>query len=130
MVRARSSPGEWIAAASASTPMWGTAVRWLTQTGGHRRGKRGGCALDWSGGGTEGGKGGDDGAQSLLKRHGGGAEDGGGVWPEAAPRDEEVEEGPGPTGGWQWPDHDACVGDTWTGEDGVLTHGPGHCAKF
>jgi hypothetical protein len=98
MVRARSSPGEWIAAASASTPMWGTAVRWLTQTGGHRRGKRGGCALDWSGGGAEGGKGGDDGAQSLLKRHGGGAEDGGGVWPEAAPRDEEVGEGPGPTG--------------------------------
>jgi hypothetical protein len=33
-------------------------------------------------------------------------------------------------GGPQWLGHGACVGGPWTGEDGVLTHGPGLCAGF
>jgi hypothetical protein len=98
MVGTSSSPGEWIAAASALTPAWITTIWRLAQIGGHRRGKRGrggGCALDWSGGGAEGEKGGDGGARSLLKRRGGEAEEGGMVRPGAAPCGEKVGEGPG-----------------------------------
>jgi hypothetical protein len=73
-------------------------VQWPTQTRGHRRGKGGRCALDWSGGGAEGGgEGGNGGPRPVLKWRYGGAEEGG-VRPEVAPRDEEVGEGLGPTG--------------------------------
>jgi hypothetical protein len=123
-----SSPGEWIVAASALTPAWITTIWRLAQTGGHRRGKRGrggGCALDWSGGGAEGEKGGDGGARSLLKRRGGEAEEGGWSGPGRRHAARRWGRGPATTRA-----AGACVGDARTGEDGVLTRGPGHCVGF
>jgi hypothetical protein len=76
MAESRSSPGEWITAASALTPVWGTMVWWPAQTGGHRRGKGGVLLI-----GVEEVRRGKKGAMAVVASHG-----------------EEVGEGPSPTG--------------------------------
>jgi hypothetical protein len=84
-----------------------------------RKGRRGGGENEWAATTLD--------AFKAVRR----GSKGGGCWSGAEPHDKEVGKGPArPAGGQQRPDCGACVGSTRTGEDGALTHGPGHRVGF